>query len=303
MDFYSVYEDFENSVFEAMGNIDHRPIDRTPFEHTHRCSFSPKDIGNRIIMPQSALPSLEEKSVEQPWLFDLCNPLTGKISHCGVLEFTSDEGFVLLPKLMMDFMEFEDGDLLTMTSASLQKGTFLKLQPHKKKFMELENPKAVLENTLKEYCCLTIGDTIIVTHGNDAFYVDIVDANPSFAVNLLDTDCEVEFALPLDYEPPAPPKREQEKAKVEEKQPIVEEQTAEFKAFSGVARRLDGAVNYADDHSKMTAAAKRIEPCGSSKKVVLGSNILQNSHQQESNCCNEKDTKKSSKHSWEKVTG
>ncbi|OMO82536.1 Ubiquitin fusion degradation protein UFD1 [Corchorus capsularis] len=274
-----------------MGNIDHRPIDPTPFEHTYRCSFSPYDIGNRIIMPQSALPSLDEKNIEKPWLFELCNPLTGKISHCGVLEFTSDEGFVLLPKLMMDFMEFEDGDLLTMTSANLQKGTFLKLQPHTKKFMELQNPKAVLENTLKEYCCLTIRDTIMVTHGNDAFYVDVVDANPSFGVNLLDTDCEVEFALPLDYEPPAPPKREQKKDnKVEEKQPIVEEQTAEFKAFSGVARRLDGAVNHADDSK---TAAGRIEPCSSSKKVVLGSNkIVQNSHQQESTCCNEKDTKK-----------
>ena len=66
------------------------------FQHTYRCSSSWVETGNRIRMPASALDSLVDKGMEYPWLFELCNPLTGKTSHCGVLEFTFEEGFVLL---------------------------------------------------------------------------------------------------------------------------------------------------------------------------------------------------------------
>lgn len=55
-------------------------------------------------MPASALDSLISKGVEYPWLFELRNPSTGKSSHCGVLEFTSDEGFVLLPTWMIGIL-------------------------------------------------------------------------------------------------------------------------------------------------------------------------------------------------------
>ncbi|KAK6276557.1 hypothetical protein POUND7_006266 [Theobroma cacao] len=219
--------------------------------------------------------SLVDKRVESPWLFELCNPVTGKTSHCGVLEFTSDEGFVLLPAPMMESMELEEGELVTLKSASLDKGTFLKLQPHTKNFMQLSDPKAVLEKAFRDFCCLTTGDTIMIMHNDIKFYIDIVEAKPSLAVNIIDTDCEVDFALPLDYEPP---QKKQKKAKVLQKQEQpIEVETVKFKAFNGIARRLDGEpvteqVAVDDDHDWMMNAERK--PCGS-KKVVLGSNVIQ----------------------------
>ncbi|XP_007036506.2 PREDICTED: ubiquitin fusion degradation protein 1 homolog [Theobroma cacao] len=247
------------------------------FQHTYRCSSSRFEFGNRILMPLSAFDSLVDKGVESPWLFELCNHVTGKTSYCGVLEFTSDEGFVLLPRQMMESMELEEGELVTLTSASLDKGTFLKLQPHTKNFMQLSNPRAVLEIAFRDFCCLTTGDTIMIMYNNIKFYIDIVETKPSLAVNIIDTDCEVDFALPLDYEPP---QEEQKKPKVlqKQKQPI-EEVTVKFKAFNGIARRLDGepvtehvAVDDDDDDDWMMNAERK--PCGSNK-VVLGSNVIQ----------------------------
>ncbi|EOY20991.1 Ubiquitin fusion degradation UFD1 family protein [Theobroma cacao] len=263
------------------------------FQLTYRCSASRVELGNRILMPLSAFDSLVDKGVESPWLFELCNPVTGKTSHCGVLEFTSDEGFVLLPAPMMESMELEEGELATLKSASLDKGTFLKLQPHTKNFMQLSDPKAVLEKAFRDFCCLTTGDTIMIMHNDIKLYIDIVEAKPSLAVNIIDTDCEVDFALPLDYEPP---QKKQKKAKLLQKQEQpIEAETVKFKAFNGIARRLDGEpvteqVAVDDDHDSMMNAERK--PCGS-KKVVLGSNVIQ---------CQEDSTGEPSRKGWQEVT-
>ncbi|XVF53927.1 hypothetical protein PTKIN_Ptkin05aG0139500 [Pterospermum kingtungense] len=241
------------------------------FQHTYRCYSSFLETGNKIVMPASALDSLLHKGVEYPWLFELCNPSTGKVSHCGVLEFTSEEGFVLLPTWMMECMKLMEGDIVTLKSTFLEKGTFLKLQPHTKDLVQLADPKAVLEKTLSEFCCLTTGDTIMVMHGNMKFYIDILEAKPSLAVNIIDTDCEVDFAPPLDYEPP---KKVAKKAKVEKKP--VEEEIVKFKAFSGAARRLDGepvaeGVAVVDDSM---ISSVQIKASGSGK-LVVGSTAIQ----------------------------
>eukprot|EP00740_Mantoniella_antarctica_P025982 CAMPEP_0198706864 /NCGR_PEP_ID=MMETSP1468-20131203/391088_1 /TAXON_ID=1461545 /ORGANISM="Mantoniella sp, Strain CCMP1436" /LENGTH=351 /DNA_ID=CAMNT_0044465819 /DNA_START=1321 /DNA_END=2368 /DNA_ORIENTATION=+ len=64
------------------------------------------------------------------------------------------------------------------------------------------NPKAVLETTLRTYTCLTVGDSILINYNNKRYYVDIVEARPNSAVCIVDTDCEVDFAPPLDYVEP-----------------------------------------------------------------------------------------------------
>lgn len=35
--------------------------------------------------------------IDYPMVFELNNPSAGKITHCGVLEFTADEGLIYLP--------------------------------------------------------------------------------------------------------------------------------------------------------------------------------------------------------------
>ena len=44
---------------------------------------------------------------------------------------------------MMNRLMIEEGDFVEITSATLQKGEFVKLQPHSTAFIDISNPRAV----------------------------------------------------------------------------------------------------------------------------------------------------------------
>lgn len=62
-----------------------------------------------------------------------------------------------------------------------------------------------LETTLRNYSCLTTGDSIMVAYNNKKYYIDIIETKPSNAISIIETDCEVDFAPPLDYKEPEKP--------------------------------------------------------------------------------------------------
>lgn len=64
-------------------------------------------------------------------------------THCGVLEFTAEEGTCLLPYWMMQNLFIPEGGDVTIESVNLRKGTFVKIRPHETAFIDLPNPKAV----------------------------------------------------------------------------------------------------------------------------------------------------------------
>lgn len=216
------------------------------FEQTYRCypaSFIDKpqlESGDKIIMPPSALDRLASLHIDYPMLFELRNPATERVSHCGVLEFIADEGMIYLPYWMMENMLLQEGDIVQVKNATLLKGTYVKLQPHTKDFLDISNPKAILETTLRNYSCLTTGDTIMVAYNNKKFYIDIIETKPASAISIIETDCEVDFAPPLDYKEPeksSPVPSSKAPAQAQE-EPPKEEPT--FSPFTGVGRRLDG---------------------------------------------------------------
>ncbi|XP_068656292.1 uncharacterized protein [Aristolochia californica] len=217
------------------------------FEQTYRCypsSFIEKpqlETGDKIIMPPSALDRLASLHIDYPMLFELRNPATERVSHCGVLEFIADEGMIYLPYWMMENMLLQEGDFVEVKNATLPKGTYVKLQPHTKDFLDISNPKAILETTLRNYSCLTTGDTIMVAYNNKKFYIDIVEAKPSSAITIIETDCEVDFAPPLDYKEPERPASSIPAGKAlppGKEEPEKEE--PRFSPFTGAGRRLDG---------------------------------------------------------------
>lgn len=56
-----------------------------------------------------------------------------------------------------------------------------------------------LETTLRNFSCLTLGDNIMVAYNNKQYYIDIIESKPAPAISIIETDCEVDFAAPLDY--------------------------------------------------------------------------------------------------------
>ncbi|XP_050232426.1 uncharacterized protein LOC126681090 [Mercurialis annua] len=219
----------------------------TSFEQTYRCypaSFIEKpqiEGGDKIIMPPSALDRLASLHIDYPMLFELRNDAAERGSHCGVLEFIAEEGMIYMPYWMMENLLLQEGDIVRVKNVTLPKGTYVKLQPHTKDFLDISNPKAILETTLRNYSCLTTGDSIMVAYNNKKYYIDIIETKPSHAISIIETDCEVDFAPPLDYKEPERPSpsipQNKTASQVEE---VPEDTQPKFNPFTGVARRLDG---------------------------------------------------------------
>lgn len=45
----------------------------------------------------------------------------------------------------------------------------------------------------------------MVAYNNKKYYIDIIETKPSNAISIIETDCEVDFAPPLDYKEPEKP--------------------------------------------------------------------------------------------------
>jgi len=95
------------------------------------------------MLPTSALHELSRLKISYPMTFMISNPMMNKKSYCGVLEFSADEGMCHIPDWMMDNLLVEDGSEIILRSVNLKKGTFIKIQPHETKFIDLANPKAM----------------------------------------------------------------------------------------------------------------------------------------------------------------
>mgnify|MGYP000078779028 CR=1 FL=1 len=200
--------------------------------------FGRDDIekGNMILLPPSAARHLTELHIEGPMLFRITNNAIGLSTHCGMLEFTAEEGTVVLPFWLLQHLALREGDDVSIESAILPKGTYVKLQPHKTAFIDLPNPKAVLENALRKYACLTKGDSIVIEFAGNTYEIDIIETKPHEAIMTIQTDLEVDFATPKDY-------KEEPTLQKEPSWEFREESTPEKQQgnlWGGQGRRLDG---------------------------------------------------------------
>ncbi|KAF2567028.1 hypothetical protein F2Q68_00027181 [Brassica cretica] len=179
--------------------------------------------------------------IDYPMLFELRNAGSERVSHCGVLEFIAEEGMIYMPYWMMQNLLLQEGDIVRVRNVTLPKGTYVKLQPHTTDFLDISNPKAILETALRNYSCLTTGDSIMVPYNNKKYFIDIVETKPANGISIIETDCEVDFAPPLDYKEPERPKAPAAAAKALAKaEEVVAEPEPKFNPFTGSGRRLDG---------------------------------------------------------------
>ncbi|KAI0797602.1 ubiquitin fusion degradation protein UFD1-domain-containing protein [Abortiporus biennis] len=164
--------------------------------------------GGKIIMPPSALAQITQMDLPSPWMFKLRNPKNPAAStHCGVLEFIADEGNVHLPHWMMKTLRLEEGDNIRVTNTELPKGTFVKLKPQETTFLEVSDPKAVLEQALRHFSAITQGDVISISYNSIILSFLVMETKPGGeGISLLDTDLEVDFEAPVGYVEPERPK-------------------------------------------------------------------------------------------------
>ncbi|WFD20508.1 ubiquitin fusion degradation protein [Malassezia caprae] len=171
-----------------------------------------KDVsyGGKVIMPPSALATITDLELESPWTFVLrgVGHARTQRTHAGVVEFIADEGRVYLPSWMMRTLELQDGDPIHIQGTRLPKGKFVKLQPQTVDFLEISDPKAVLEQALRNYPTLTRGDIIEISYNCLTFEILIMEVQPDAeGISIIETDLEVDFAPPKGYVEPAPQPR------------------------------------------------------------------------------------------------
>ncbi|RLN88369.1 hypothetical protein BBJ28_00017285 [Nothophytophthora sp. Chile5] len=105
---------------------------------------------------------------------------------------------------MMQNLFVKEGGILNIQNVSLPKATFVKLRPQSQDFLDISNPRAVLEGSLRTFSCMTVGDTICLKYNNKNFMLDVREVKPAPAACIIETDCEVDFEAPADYVPPVP---------------------------------------------------------------------------------------------------
>ncbi|CAG7829299.1 unnamed protein product [Allacma fusca] len=159
------------------------------------------DHGGKIILPPSALEQLTRLNTAYPMLFKLTNARKNRQTHCGVLEFIADEGRCYIPTWLMRNLQLEEGNT------------------------------AVLENELRNFACLTSGDTIVIRYNDRNYELKVLETKPDDAVSIIECDMDVDFAPPADYIEP-----------VRQQNNVVVETDASFRLFGGFGNRLDGKV-------------------------------------------------------------
>ena len=143
--FNSIFGGFANGLAQAREDVIREQ--NTPYETVLHCrpvAFIGRENledGNKILLPTSALEVLARKRVQYPMMFEISNVNGTRKSHCGVMEFSSEEGVAYLPFWMMQNLGLNPEDPIRLKNVTLQKGNFVKLQPHRTAFTEIPNPR------------------------------------------------------------------------------------------------------------------------------------------------------------------
>lgn len=162
------------------------------------------EIGNRIILPPSALAELSNSN--SPLCFEVSDLDRKKRTHAGVLEFIAPEETCYMPTWIISQLQAQSGDILRIALVTLPKATFVRFRPASVALLRVFNPRALLENGLRNYVALTEGDSFSVEYNKQFYGIEVLEVRPAGAASIIETDVEVDFGPPRDAMPKDAPK-------------------------------------------------------------------------------------------------
>jgi ubiquitin fusion degradation protein 1 len=182
-------QSINNEIFDLTFSLKCYPI--SFIEKFNNCK------GDKILLPASILENISNSEVKWPLIFEIFNKKSGKKTHCGVLEFTSDEGCAYLPYWMIKNLFAIEGETLIFKYTNLDKGNYVKIQPQTSDFLDISNPRAVLESNLRFFTCLTREDVIAIDYNDKIYWLNVLEVKPGKAISIIETDINVDFSLPM----------------------------------------------------------------------------------------------------------
>lgn len=138
---------------------------------------------------------------------------------------------------MMRQLKLSEGVIIRIKYVSLPRATYAKLQPQSTDFLEISDPRAVLERELAKYSCFSINDKITFRYNDTDYEVSVVELKPSDAVCVVECDINVDFAPPVGY---VEPETQQTSTEMPDAPDLPSLKEAESRSFHGNGFRLDG---------------------------------------------------------------
>lgn len=170
------------------------------------------NLGDKIILHSTMLDTLLQRfgdtNLPNPMIFEITHAIdtqNKRITHCGVLEFSSDVVGCFLPQWLMNNLYIHnDGTIINLRVVELPLATKLVFKSLTPSFYtDIINPKATLENALVRFTALTEHDTIQIHTNNKVYDILIMCVEPKHnnihrpdlasAVCLIDATVNVEF--------------------------------------------------------------------------------------------------------------
>ncbi|KAG0440460.1 Ubiquitin fusion degradation protein 1 like protein [Dictyocoela muelleri] len=157
------------------------------------------NYGGKVKLPDSLLYDLVQLQLPTPYIFEIKNK--NYSTYCGVLDFTSQEGEIIVPEWLYNQLNFSSTSLITLKHVILPIGKSIKLLPHSIEFLEIDSVKRELEMQLRNYPVLTRGDDIVLVLENTKITFSVTETDPKdIGIYIVDVDLAVEFLPPIGYE-------------------------------------------------------------------------------------------------------
>lgn len=109
---------------------------------------------------------------------------------------------------MMQTLQLDVGDMIQIKTTSLELAKLVKLRPQSVDFLDISDPKAVLERAFRNFATLTKGDVFQFEYNDTVYDVAVLEVKPEtdkMGVCMIETDVSVDFAAPLGYVEPTRP--------------------------------------------------------------------------------------------------
>lgn len=109
---------------------------------------------------------------------------------------------------MMQTLLLDVGDMIQIKTTSLELARLVKLQPQSVNFLDISDPKAVLERAFRNFAALTKGDVFNFEYNDTVYDVAVLEVKPEtdkMGVCMIETDVSVDFAPPIGYVEPTKP--------------------------------------------------------------------------------------------------
>lgn len=173
---------------------------------------------NYVKLPGNILYELNQPKFSPPYYFSIESSF-GTISFCGVIEFTSDDGIIMVPNGVLENMNVYGSDFVTVRLIdNIPKGQFIQIEPLEKEIYQIHELDKFLEKSISNYCLLYPNQIINLIHQNIKYSIliksiqinDDIENNCGL-IDIVNTDIKIDIYNKFQAE------ELEEKRKLEEK--------------------------------------------------------------------------------------